>query len=105
MSGSGPGPAGPSSPSKDCNTLNIRTNIASPNPAVISKLVVGEILKVTAVSSRGPIQLVTTAGEVAGAVLPSDLADLIQCISDGHEFKAKVLNISGGNCNILITHV
>lgn len=104
MSGSGGGsgyiPSGPT----DCEKLSIKTQLASPIATVISKLKVGEILDVQLIPPRGPVQVVTSAGDVAGAILPPDLAQLIECISDSHEYQAKVLDIKGGNCQILITH-
>lgn len=105
MSGSGGGSFfGGNSPSFDCNLLSIRTQLASPDPAVILTLSRDEILDVVLVSSTGPIQLVTNSGQIAGAVLPTVISQLIQCISDGHEYIAKVLEIRGGNCQVLIIH-
>ncbi|WEK34736.1 MAG: hypothetical protein P0Y53_19795 [Candidatus Pseudobacter hemicellulosilyticus] len=104
MSGSGGGsgyiPSGPT----DCEKLSIKTQLASPVVTVISKLKAGEILDVHLASQRGPVQVVTAAGEIAGAVLPPDLAQLIECIAGSHQYQAKVLDIKGGNCQILITH-
>ena len=76
----------------------------SPKPAVITKLNVGAILVVDLTPPAGPVQLITAGGEVAGAVLPPDIAKLIQCITDGHTYQAKILEIKGGNCQVLITH-
>lgn len=105
MSGNGGGGSyGGSSPSYDCNMLSINTHLASPDPSVISTLVNNQILDVALVSTTGPIQLVTNDGRIVGAILPTVIAQLIQCISDGHEYIAKVLEIRGGNCQVLITH-
>jgi hypothetical protein len=95
----------PPSQSTDCNKLSINAQIASPVPAVVAKLTVGDILDVTLVSARGPVQLVTKGGEVAGALLPIEITTLIQCMSDGHEYTARVIEIKGGNYQVLIKHV
>ena len=95
----------PPTQSTDCNRLTINTQIASPVPSVVAKLSVSDILDVTLVSARGPVQLVTSAGEVAGALLPIEITTLIQCMSDGHEYKARVIEIKGGNYQVLIKHV
>jgi len=95
----------PPSQSTDCNKLTINTQIATPVPLVVAKLIVGDILDVTLVSSRGPVQLVTKADEVAGALLPIEITTLIQCMSDGHEYKARVIEIKGGNYQVQIKHV
>jgi hypothetical protein len=104
MSGSGGGsgydPGGP----KDCQLLSIKTQLASPKAAVIAKLKVGDVLDVELTRPAGPVQVITSGGEIAGAILSPDVAKLIECISDDHEYQAKVLEIKGGNCQVLITH-
>ncbi len=105
MSGnSGGGSPSFSRESKDCTTLSIRTHIASPNPAVISKLKIGDILEVVLTPPTGPVQVITSKKDIAGSLLPPDIAQLIQCIVDGHSYKAKVIEINGGNCQVLISH-
>ena len=103
--GGGGGNYGGGSPSFDCNSLVMNTQLASPIPAVIATLVKGDVLDVVLVSTTGPVQAVTSAGVVAGAILTTGIGQLIQCISDGHQFIAKVLDIKGGNCQVLITHI
>lgn len=106
MSGSGSGGGGfdPTSP-KDCKTLSIYTQLASPDPALVGKLKIGEILTIRLIPPTGPVQVFNKSGEVVGAILSKDVAKLIECISDGHEYQAKVLDIKGGNCQVIITHV
>lgn len=105
MSGSGGGSGYDSGTPKDCQLLSIKTQLASPKPAVIAKLNVGDILEVQLTPPAGPVQLITAGGEIAGAVLSPDVAKLIECIADDHEYHAKVLEIKGGNCQVLITHI
>lgn len=105
MSGSGGGGnGGGGNPAKDCQTLSINTHLSSPDPVVIAKLKPGDILEIVLTPPRGPVQAITSAGEIAGAILNMDIDSLIQCISDGHDYHAKVLDIKGGNCQILIKH-
>lgn len=89
---------------KDCNSLKIRTNLASPDPLVIPTLAIGDTLDVYLTPPVGPIQLIAKNGKIAGSILPIDLEQLINCITQGHDYVAKVLNISGANCEVLITH-
>ena len=100
MSGNGNGPD--SSTSTDCKSLNIRTQIASPDPKVIATLSVGDLLKIVVKPPRGPATFVTKKGETAGALLPGDLHQLIDCINDGYEYVGKVVSIKGANCQVLI---
>jgi hypothetical protein len=104
MSGGGGGGGFTFDNSTDCESLSIRTHIASPIPAVIAKIKVGDNLSVDLTPPTGPVEVVTEDGETAGSLLPPDIAKLIQCISQGHVYRAKVTSISGGNCQVLITH-
>lgn len=94
-------------PSKpiDCAKFTIKTHIASPIPSVISTLAIGDILNVVLAPPRGPVQLITKDGTVAGALLSIEINTLIECINDGHSFIAKVIENKGGNCQVLIKHV
>jgi hypothetical protein len=105
MSGGGGGGYRGYDDSTNCLTLIIRTHIASPDPAILVQLQVGDMLDVALIPPSGPVQLLTRAGVVVGAVLPVDVIKLIQCISEGHAYEAKILSISGGNCQVLIQHV
>jgi len=104
MSGSGGGSGHETSSPKNCESLSIKTQLASPKPTVISKLKIGDFLTIDLTPPRGPVQAITGDGEIAGAILSPTIAQLIECINDGHIYKAKVLEIKGGNCQILITH-
>lgn len=105
MSGSGGGSGFiPGGASTNCQSLVINTQLASPQPAVIAQLNVGDQLTVVLIPPAGPVQLITTGGEIAGAVLTPDVAQLIQCMNDGHTYHAKILGINGANCQIIITH-
>ncbi|MGV8131393.1 MAG: hypothetical protein ACP5N7_04830 [Candidatus Pacearchaeota archaeon] len=103
MSGSNNGPFDYGT-SESCEFLSIKTQVASPDPAVLRKISTTTILNVVLQNPTGPVELHTKDKEVVGAVIPSEIAKLIQCISDGYSYKAKVLKITGGNCEILITH-
>jgi hypothetical protein len=54
---------------------------------------------------RGPVQLITAKGEIAGSLLPIEINSLIECINDGHTYTAKVTDNKGGNCQVLIKHI
>lgn len=105
MSGSNEGSGfAPTSP-KDCNKLTIYTQLASPDPLLVGKLKIGEILSIRLIPPTGPVQVLNNSGGIVGAILSKDVAKLIECISDGHQYQAKVLEIKGGNCQVIITHI
>lgn len=104
MSGSSNNYSDYSPVSKDCTALKIRTKLASPDRKVIDTINIGDVLKVVLSPPAGPVNIMTDDDQIAGAVLPMNLDTLVECISDGHEFEAKVLEINMGNCEIQITH-
>jgi hypothetical protein len=107
MSSSGPssggeGYGGGSGPRyTDCK-LDIITHIATPNPAVIATLKVGDVLDVVLQAARGPVVLITKTKQQAGGILPDAIAELIQCISEGNNYQAKVIDKKGGNVQVRI---
>jgi len=91
---------GPNQP--NCADIVLRTQLASPNPAVIANLAAGDILTVHLLSAVGPLQALNKDNLVAGAILTSNPALLINCINNGFEFQARILSINGGDCQISI---
>src|SRR5438309_4877197 len=103
MSGGGGGGYFSFDQTVDCKSLAINTNLASPDPVVVATLAVGDELAVEFVPPTGPLRAVTAIGDVAGVLLPADIVQLIDCISKGIRYKARVISITGGNCQVLIT--
>jgi hypothetical protein len=87
---------------KNCADIVLRTQLASPDPEVIEELGIGDILNIRLSSATGPLQAVTIDGIVAGAILSSNPALLINCINEGYEYIAKVLSVNGGDCQVSI---
>ncbi|QHS55228.1 hypothetical protein GWR56_06620 [Mucilaginibacter sp. 14171R-50] len=103
MSGSSGGSIGGGfAPEPTCEKILIRTQLASPRAEVIDELSVGDILDVVFTVPTGPLTAQTYDGDIAGAILISDPASLIKCINEGFDFKAKVLAITGGDCQVSI---
>ncbi|MEJ7693169.1 hypothetical protein [Daejeonella sp.] len=101
MSGSSGGSFGGGfAPEPTCEKILIRTQLASPVPDVIDDLRTGDVLDVVLGGPTGPLTAQTNDGDVAGAILISNPASLINCINEGFEFKAKVMDITGGDCQI-----
>lgn len=101
-SGGGGGSGGPASPDPqvDCASLIIRTTLNSPDPAVVSKLELRDVLHVSPQTSAGPVEAITDAGEVAGSITARQMMRLLQCIEDGFEYIAVVLSVSGGRVEV-----
>jgi hypothetical protein len=75
------------------------TILASPNPAVINTLVVGDILSVTLSGVRVVAQ---TVSGIAGAITSAKLPEIIQCLSAGQQYAARVTTINGGAVTVEI---
>jgi len=85
-----------------CACFLDRVVLASPKPKVIAKLKVNEVLSVELKDGKPPVSAVTKSGEVAGAIIPTDLSMLVACIEKGHQYEAMVVAIDGGSCTVEI---
>lgn len=88
-------------PKAGCRNLVIRTQLFSPAPAVLSKLVKGDKMPVVLLSKGGPcIAMYGTL--IAGTVIHRDLLQLIECLTKGVDFEATVRDVLGGACLVTI---
>jgi hypothetical protein len=77
--------------------------LASPVPAVIATLSVGDILAVDLETSpRDRVVVRTNGGQVAGAITSIRLVDIIECIGEGFSYQAEVKSINGGKIEVEI---
>lgn len=109
MSGPGNGDGGNfggggGTPVFDCTSVSIKTNVISPDPAILATVNVGDTLSISLQTATGPLLAKTKKGKVLGSVFTKDPALLIKCINDGYTYKATILKISGGDVQILITN-
>src|ERR1041385_2361390 len=102
MGGSiGGSPFGRGKKSISCMDLIIKTQLYSPNPAIIDLITIGTILELNLESSAGPCVAMFN-GVVAGTILNSYLLALIDCMQKGIKYIAVVRSIKGGNCAVTI---
>ena len=94
---------GGSNEKKNCDQISIRTNLASPVPAVLSTLKTGDILDIQLQGATGPLAAVDSLGNIAGTVLTIDPQLLINCINDGYSYQGRIISLSGADCQILIS--
>lgn len=89
-----------------CASIRFEAQLTSPQPAVVGNLSVGDVLDIN-VATRGG-QIVVQAlknGQVAGGLTGPDASRLRNCIEDGHNYKATVRVINGGQVRVLVEHV
>lgn len=85
----------------DCSNVSFTTALASPNPLVVSGLVIGELLDVNK-DTDNSLRVYNLNGELAGALLTAHRDKIIECIDNGFEFMAIVKSIKGANCTVLV---
>lgn len=102
MSGSGGG-TWIDQPGDSCATLSQQTTLNSPNRPVLSQVATGTLLDVV-VNKTGKAVTVEALlnGEVAGTITSSIIQRLAECMENGYEYVAEVIDIQGGACKVQI---
>lgn len=105
MSGSGSRGRTPTVPSSPCERLTFRATINSPQPAIIGRLTVGDILLVQLQTTPTPAVVVLHNGAIAGALTGPKVNELVKCIQNGFQYQAEVMALQGGSCTVDVGHV
>lgn len=102
MSGSGGG-TWIDQPGDSCATLSQQTTLNSPNRAVLSQLSKGTELAVS-VNKTGKAVTVEALfnGQVAGTITSSIIQHLAECMENGYQYVAEVIDVEGGACRVHI---
>lgn len=104
--GGGGGGGGGDSYSPPCETLRFDTQLVSAQPAVVATLKAGDVLDVALAVMKGQtVVQVLHKGQVAGGLTGLDANNLRNCMDDGHQYKATVLSINGGQVRVRVEHV
>ncbi len=86
----------------DCSSIDVNVVLQSPQPAVVTTLRKGDLLRVQLTSGGPPILAVTQQGAAAGAIIPPDIRKLVDCLNKGHDFVAEVLQVTGGAVRVRV---
>lgn len=103
MSGSGGG-SWINQPGNSCQALSELTTLNSPQKSVINQLKKGNILEIR-VNKVGKAVIVEAVfnGQVAGTITSSIIQRLAECIEEGYEYVAEVIeNVQGGACRVQV---
>ena len=102
MSGSGGG-TWIEQPGDSCGTLSQQTTLNSPNRAVLAQLSKGTELEVS-VNKSGKAVTVEALfnGRVAGTITSSIIQRLAECMENGYQYVAEVIDVQGGACRVHI---
>jgi hypothetical protein len=86
-----------------CEKLVIDTQLSSPVAAVVVQLVIGSVLLVGTQSGQITTLVVASYnGQVAGGLAAAQIARLLECLGDGHQYKATVTSINGAQIKVRV---
>lgn len=105
MSGSGVSYLGPSTPTSSCATLQFDTQLASPKAQVVAQLSVNDILDIVFAPTGNQVVIALWNGAEAGGIVDPNLSQLRNCMNQGEQYQARVLQISGGQVRLRVYHV
>ncbi|MFV8607604.1 hypothetical protein ACNRDG_25335 [Ralstonia pseudosolanacearum] len=88
-----------------CEALRVKTVLNSPNPAILGQLQKGHCLEV-AIERQGARDVVVARwqGQTAGSITAASFIKIIECLKAGEPFRATVLAVAGGRCDLEITY-
>jgi hypothetical protein len=104
MSGSGGSYFTPSTPTSSCSTLQFDTQLASPKAQVIAQLSINDILDITFASTGHQVVIALFNGNEAGGIVDPHLSQLRNCMAQGEQYQARVLQITGGQVRLRVFH-
>lgn len=88
-----------------CDLLRFEAQIASPQPAVVATLSVGEVLSVDVATMNGQVVVrVLKGAAIVGGLAGPDATRLRRCAEEGHLYKATVRSINGGQVRVFVEH-
>ncbi|QXB60146.1 hypothetical protein [Pantoea agglomerans] len=103
MSGSGSFSSGSASKLYSCEVIKFYTNIRSPNPLVVKKLKIGDLLDIDLIDNSICAVL---DGEIVGGVTSTQYYEsLYKCLTGGTLYQASVIEINNGQIKVFIYSV
>lgn len=104
--GGGGGGSGGGNYDSACDKRRFEAQLTSPKPAVVATLVVNDVLDIIVTTMKGQIVVqVLKSNQVAGGLAGPDATGLRICMEQGHQYKAAVRSINGGQVRVLVEHV
>ena len=89
-----------------CDRLEIVTVVNSPDRATLERVRVGDVLDVDIVrEGEREIVGVRYEGDLVGSITAPQVRRLLECLQDGHQYRAAVEERKGGVCRVRISVV
>lgn len=93
----------PPPPARPCKELQALTTLNSPDPQILKEIKVNDCLTVKAHTiGKQKILAAFRGQEVAGSITDAMAERFLDCIAKGFKYKATVIAIKGGRCEISI---
>jgi len=102
MGGSSSSGWSPTVPSNPCERINIRANINSPQAEALQELELNNILTVSLQQTPQISIIVSSDSHIIGSLTGPSITQLINCIENGHQYSATVVDLDGGSCVVLV---
>ena len=91
--------------SSQCDTLRLDLQLSSPQAAVVATLNVNDVLLIVVVPMNGQVIVqVLSQGQPAGGLTGPEATQLRNCIGQGHNYTATVLQIVSGQVRVRVEH-
>lgn len=100
MSGSGGGGYQPREPG--CENLSFSTVLGSPKAPVLAQLRKGQLLQLVLQTSPTKIVTAVTNTKATAGTITTMTQQLIECMEDGHDFEAEIVNLVGLQCSVVV---
>lgn len=75
-----------------------QVTLASPKAGALSAVSVGDVLPVE--QRQGSVVVVNHAGDVVGSIITPWVAELKECMDQGHDYEAEILSLNGAHCDV-----
>lgn len=104
MSGGGGDGPWPETPALvPCELVDFETTVWSPQPSVVLKLQIGQILQVD-LEEEGEVRRVAVRadGDLVGSLVGTNVASVIRCLQEKVAFGAEVTAVEGGQVRVRV---
>mgnify|MGYP006285680733 CR=1 FL=1 len=82
--------------------INERTDLSNIDPDVLDEINIGDIFPIEPRDNR--LCVVDFEGQIIGSILGPLANRLEECIDQGRDYKAEIIDITGRSCNVRVTN-
>ncbi|WP_157499119.1 hypothetical protein [Lysobacter sp. Root604] len=101
MSGSNRRRRGGGAPVSPCSTLTFDATVNSPQATALATLAVGDVLELTLMTGGQGVAVMKNAA-IVGTLTGIRVAQMINCMNSGFDYKAIVSTLNGGQCVVRV---